>query len=202
MTTSSAQRPRTRRASHHRRAGAWPVEQAVDRLVLAFDERHRRRISLPLASGSELLLDLPRAVAMAQGDGLLCDDGAWVAVEAAPEPLYAVTTPDAHLLLRLAWHLGNRHTPAEVQPGRLLIRPDPVLAAMLRGLGGAVEEVSEPFQPEGGAYGEGGHGHVHDEDHHHGDSHHHGHDRPHDHGHERSQGHSHPHGHGHRHHDR
>ncbi len=171
-----------KRASHHHRAGTWPAETAADSLVLAFDDRHRRRIVLPLASGSELLLDLPRAVAMAHGDGLLCDDGSWIAVAAAPEPLYAITTPDAHLLLRLAWHLGNRHTPAEVQPGRLLIRPDPVLAEMLRGLGGVVEEVSEPFQPEGGAYGEGGHGHVHDHDHDHDLSHGHRHGHSHGHG--------------------
>ena len=125
-----------RRASHHHRAGTWPEAEAADRLVLAFDERHRRRIMLPLASGAEVLLDLPRAVAMAGGDGLLCDDGSWIGVEAAAEPLYAVTAPTPHLLLQLAWHLGNRHTPAEVQEGRLLIRPDTVLADMLRGLGG------------------------------------------------------------------
>lgn len=176
-----------RRASHHHRAGTWPAESAADRLVLAFDERHRRRIVLPLASGADLLLDLPRAVAMAHGDGLLCDDGAWIAVEAAPEPLYAVTAPDAHRLLRLAWHLGNRHTPAAVEAGRLLIRPDPVLAEMLRGLGGKVEQVCEPFQPEGGAYGDGGHGHVHD--------HEHGHEHDHSHFHSHSHSHSHHHDH-------
>ena len=165
-----------RRASHHHRAGSWPEAQAADSLVLAFDDRHRRRIVLPLASGAEMLLHLPRAVAMAHGDGLLCDDGTWVKVEAAPEPLYAISASTSHLLLQLAWHLGNRHTPAEVQDGRLLIRPDPVLAEMLHGLGGTVAEVSEPFQPEGGAYGDGGHGHVHDEHHEHDHSHGHHHD--------------------------
>ncbi len=160
-----------RRASHHHRAGTWPEAEAADRLVLAFDERHRRRIMLPLASGAEVLLDLPRAVAMAGGDGLLCDDGSWIGVEAAAEPLYAVTAPTPHLLLQLAWHLGNRHTPAEVQEGRLLIRPDTVLADMLRGLGGEVVEVMEPFQPEGGAYGDGGHGHVHSHEGSHGHDH-------------------------------
>jgi urease accessory protein len=178
-----------KRAHHHHRAGTWPETESTDRLVLAFDERHRRRIVLVLASGAELLLDLPRAVAMADGDGLLCDDDSWVRVEAAPEPLYAVSAADAHLLLRLAWHLGNRHTPAEVQPGRLLIRPDPVLADMLRGLGGTVEDVTEPFQPEGGAYGEGGHGHVHDHDHEH--------DHADGHGHHHSHGHHHVHHHDH-----
>jgi urease accessory protein len=177
-----------KRAHHHHREGTWPEAESTDRLILAFDERHRRRIVLTLASGEEILLDLPRAVAMAHGDGLQCEDGSWVRVEAAPEPLYAITAPGPHLLLRLAWHLGNRHTPAEVQPGRLLIRPDPVLADMLRGLGGEVAEVTEPFQPEGGAYGEGGHGHVHDHGHDHnheqGHSHHHSHGQSHSHSHD------------------
>ena len=144
-----------RRASHHHRTGCWPEAQAADTLILAFDDRHRRRIVLPLASGAEMLLDLPRAVAMAHGDGLLCDDGVWIKVEAAPEPLYAISAPTSHLLLQLAWHLGNRHTPAEVQDGRLLIRPDPVLAEMLRGLGGEVgllhlRRVDERGAPEPG----------------------------------------------------
>lgn len=182
-----------RRAHHHRRAGSWPEAEAADRLVLAFDERHRRRIVLPLASGAEMLLDLPRAVAMADGDGLLCDDGSWIRVEAAAEPLLAISAADPHLLLRLAWHLGNRHTPAEVQPGRLLIRPDPVLADMLRGLGGEVAEVVEPFQPEGGAYGEGGHGHVHDHEHEGGHGHGHGHHHHHEHHHSHGHGHKHDH---------
>ena len=87
----------------------------------------------------------------------------------------AVTAPSPFLLLRLAWHLGNRHTPAEVQPDRLLIRPDPVLADMIRGQGGAVSDVFEPFQPEGGAYAGSGHGHAHAHDNEHGHRHPHGH---------------------------
>ena len=172
-----------RRAITHFPAGLWPTDQATDSLVLAFDDRHRRRITLQTASGNSLLLDLPRAVAMAGGDGLQCNDGTWIAVQAAPEELMAVTAPSPFLLLRLAWHLGNRHTPAEVQPDRLLIRPDPVLADMIRGQGGAVSDVFEPFQPEGGAYAGGGHGHAHAHDNEHGHRHPHGHGHGHDHDH-------------------
>ena len=179
------------RAQHHHRAGTWPADEATDRLVLTFDERHRRRIVFKLASGADMLLDLPRAVAMAGGDGLQCEDGTWIAVQAAPEELMAVTASSPFLLLRLAWHLGNRHTPAEVQPDRLLIRPDPVLADMIRGQGGAVSDVFEPFQPEGGAYAGGGHGHAHTHDH--------AHDRDHAHDHEHGHHHQHGHGHGHDH---
>ena len=166
------------RATTHQAKGSWPSDQATDSLHLAFDDRHRRRIMLTTSGGLSVLLDLPRAVAMAGGDGLQCEDGTWIAVQAAPEPLYEITAGSPFLLLRLAWHLGNRHTPAEVQPDRLLIRPDPVLADMLRGLGGNVAERFEPFQPEGGAYADGGHSHAHGHphDHPHGPGHSHDHD--------------------------
>ena len=163
-----------RATSHHPKA-SWPADDARESLYLAFDDRHRRRIVLTAASGTSVMLDLARAVAMAGGDGLQCEDGSWIAVHAAPEALYEVTAGSPFLLLRLAWHLGNRHTPAEVQPGRLLIRPDPVLADMLRGLGAEVAERFEPFQPEGGAYAGGGHDHGHSHDHSHGHSHDHDH---------------------------
>ncbi len=111
--------------------------------------------------GLAFLLDLPKAVALRGGDGLLLGDGRIVEVRAAREPLLAITAGDPHHLLRLAWHLGNRHLSAQIEPERILIRPDHVIAEMLRGLGGGVAEVSEPFDPEGGAYS----GHDHDDEH-------------------------------------
>jgi urease accessory protein len=64
--------------------------------------------------------------------------------------------------VRLAWHIGNRHTPCQIEAHRLVIRADHVLADMLRGLGAEVTEATEAFTPEGGAYGLGrtmGHAH-------------------------------------------
>ena len=133
-------------------AGAWPADEAADRVTLPYDLRHRRRIRLTTDGGAALLLDLDRAAVLAEGDGLHLGGGGWVAVHAAVEPLLAVRGADARHLARLAWHLGNRHVPCEVQGDRLLIRPDPVLAAMLQGQGAEVVEISAPFQPERGAY--------------------------------------------------
>ena len=166
------------RAIQHAARGAWPEEGALGVVSLDFDDRHRRRIRLETEDGEAVLLDLPRAVAMADGDGVGTADGQWVRIQAKPEPLLAITAANPLALLKLAWHLGNRHTPAAVEAGRILIRPDHVLAAMVEGLGGSVAETVEPFQPEGGAYGDGhghghSHGHDHDHDHHH--DHHHGH---------------------------
>ena len=128
-------------------------------------------------NGLAFLLDLAEAEALADGDGLVLDDGRLVAVTAA-EPLAEVTCDDTGHLVRVAWHLGNRHLPTELLGDRLRIRRDHVIEDMLVKLGATVSHVSAPFNPEGGAYGHGrthGHDHGDDHDHHHGHgSHSHG----------------------------
>ncbi len=140
------------RAIAHFHGSHWPSELAEDGVTLAFDDRHRRRIRLHTDKGEEILLDLPKAIAMAHGDGLRISDGRWLAVRAAPEALLEIRCPTPLALLRMAWHLGNRHLPTDVTAERLRIRPDHVIEAMVRGMGAKVVEVIEPFQPEGGAY--------------------------------------------------
>ena len=151
------------RATLHASANAWSGP-AADHVVLDFDGRHRRRMRLATQTGETILLDLPKAVAMADGDGLRLEDGRWIAVAAADEPLMEVTAQSRLDLLRIAWHVGNRHLPtdiAETEEGtlRLRLRPDHVIEEMIAGLGGRVRHVQAPFQPEGGAYG--GHHHHH-----------------------------------------
>jgi urease accessory protein len=155
-------------ASIHRPAGHWPNEKAIGTLTLDFEARHRRRIRLTADYGEDVLLDLPKTVAMADGDGLQLDDGSWISVRAAAEPLVEVRHADRHQLVRLAWHLGNRHLPTEIREDSLLIRPDHVIEDMLRGFGAELLKIEAPFQPEGGAYGSSQHGH-----HHHGEGGHH-----------------------------
>ena len=101
---------------------------------------------------------------MAEGDGLQAEDGTLVSDQRQARTPIGSDRHDRLALMRLAWHLGNRHTPAEVQADRILIRHDHVLAAMVEGLGGEARSVEEPFQPEGGAYGDHGHAHAHDHD--------------------------------------
>ena len=128
-------------------------------MCLAFDDRHRRRLRLETSEGEAFLLDLPKATAMAEGDGLYCADGTWIGVAARPELVLLITAATPDLLARLAWHLGNRHTPAEIRADSILIRPDHVLTSMLRRLGATVLETVAPFQPEGGAYAFQNHDH-------------------------------------------
>ena len=125
---------------------------AADSLTLGYEDRHRRRIRLTTDAGADVLLDLPKAVPMADGDGLALADGGWLVVRAAPEPLIEITCATPQELARIAWHLGNRHLPAEVGAASIRIRPDHVIAGMLNGLGAATREIDAPFQPEGGAY--------------------------------------------------
>src|ERR1700740_797883 len=100
-------------ASIHRPAGHWPKEQSSGALTLDFDARHCRRIRLTADQGEDVLLNLPKAVAMVDGDGLQLEDGRWLKVQAAAEHMVEVRHQDPHQLVRLAWHLGNRHVPTE-----------------------------------------------------------------------------------------
>lgn len=131
-----------------------------DVVVLRNDERLLRRRRLVTAHDEGFLVDLPTASGLDQGDAFELEDGRLIEVIAAEEPLLEVRGPD---LPRLAWHLGNRHAPCQIEADRLLIQRDHVLQDMLRRLGAEVREASEPFLPEGGAYGHGrtmGHDHF------------------------------------------
>src|SRR5581483_11660782 len=110
--------------------GTWPAHGAVDRIVLSYDERHRRRLRYIAAGGTTFLLDLPRAAVLRAGDGLRLEDGRIILVEASPEPLIEVTAPDTASLVRFAWHIGNRHLPAQLESQRILIREDAVIENM------------------------------------------------------------------------
>jgi urease accessory protein len=142
----------------------------IDTITLDRQSRYRRRLVLKTDAGRELMLDLAEATYLADGDGLLVQDGGVVLVKAAVEDLMEIHAADALALARIAWHLGNRHTPAQIMPGAILIQPDHVLAEMVEGLGAHVHRVKKPFEPEGGAYG--GQGPLHASHHHH--HHHHG----------------------------
>lgn len=151
----------------------------TETLTLPYTARYLRRRALTTDTGQRLILDLPEARLLADGEEVEAVDGTRVTIRAAAEDLLEVT---GSALPRIAWHIGNRHTPCQVEETRLLIQSDPVLKGMLEKLGATVRAVSEPFQPEGGAYGHGRtHGHSHSHDPHadpnaHLHDHHHSHD--------------------------
>ena len=144
-----------------RHSVATPV---VDTITLPYEQRHRRRIVLASDSGIDFLLDLAETTLLKNGDVLVLEDGRAIDIRAAAEPLLEVRGKDAAHLLKLAWHLGNRHLEAQIDKDRILIRRDHVIADMLERLGAAIREVEVPFNPEGGAYG--GHRHSHGSHHH------------------------------------
>ena len=147
--------------------GTWPA-RAADHVSLDYDRRHRRRIAMTGAHGLAFLLDLGEAVPLRGGDGLQLEDGRIVEVVAAPEPLAEITVGGAPELLRIAWHLGNRHLPCQLLGDRIRIRRDHVIEEMVAHLGAEVVPLDAPFDPEGGAYHSAdthaqGHRHHHDE---------------------------------------
>jgi urease accessory protein len=183
------------RATQVRGQHRWDQPPA-DTIVLDFDDRHRRRMAMTGTRGLEFLLDLENAVALRGGDALVLEDGRLVEVVAAPEPLVEIRGSDPQHLVRVAWHLGNRHLPTQITGRGLRIRRDHVIEAMVKGLGARLIEIEAPFDPEGGAYA--GEGHAHGEAHDHASHGHSSHDHAdHHHGH----GHDHAHDHGHHHHD-
>jgi urease accessory protein len=143
--------------------------------TLTLDERRRSRLRLTLDDGREAALLLPRGSALRDGDLLRADEGDVVVVRAAAESLSVARTPDAHTLLRGAYHLGNRHVPVQIGDGWLAYEHDHVLDDMVRGLGLTVEAQRAPFEPEGGAFRHEGNGHGHGHGHSHGESDHHHH---------------------------
>ena len=128
-----------RRACEIRTAGSWNAATAIDRVVLDANERHRRRIALTGERGTAFLLDLPQATALKDGDGLVLEDGSIVCVAGRPEPLIEIEAQSPLELVRLAWHLGNRHTQVEIVGGKLRMCRDHVLENMVAGLGGKLE---------------------------------------------------------------
>ena len=152
-----------RRAMQIVSAGQWPQDKAFASVTLDFDGRHRRRIRLDLDEGQgAVMLDLPNAVRMQDGDGLFLEDGRYVLVRAAREEVMDITATSQHDAIRIAWHLGNRHLPVQVlENGALRLRYDHVIEHMVEGLGGRVLRTAQIFSPEPGAYEEGGAGHAH-----------------------------------------
>lgn len=150
-----------RRAIEAVPSGAWPETETVGTVTLDYDARHRRRIRMMSDDHQPVLLDLEQAVALRAGDGLRIEDGGWIAVRAADEDLVEIRAADERSLHRIAWHLGNRHCPAEIHGDRIFMRRDHVIEAMLDGLGARLTPVRRPFDPEGGAYAAhvGGHDH-------------------------------------------
>ncbi len=172
---------------------------------LDWDVRQKSRFDATDSQGRQLGIFLPRGTVVRGGDVLVAEDGSFVKVVAAPQPVLVITPCSEHGspfdLVRAAYHLGNRHVPIELKPDHLKIEPDHVLADMLRAMHLIVNEAAQAFEPESGAYGDGGgaahghghsHGHAHDKHDHH--DHGHSHDHAHDHGHENGHENGHVHG--------
>lgn len=168
---------------------------------LDWDVRQKSRFDCTDSAGRQLGVFLPRGTTVRGGDVLVAEDGSLVRIIAAPQTVLRITHCTAHGtpydLIRAAYHLGNRHVQIELKPDHLKIEPDHVLGDMLRAMHLIVNTVSEPFEPEAGAYAQGGHGHGHA--HSHADAHAHeetsapthGHDHSHSHDNDSHHKHSH-----------
>lgn len=165
------------RVANIKPAGHW-TGPVADTITLDREDRHRRRAVLTASGGLAFLLDEAHAVHLHHGDGLVLEDGRIVEVFAEPEELVEIEAENAAHLVKIAWHLGNRHLPTQLMGETLRIRRDHVIEDMVQKLGGKLTALSAPFDPEGGAYGHGQthgheHGHSHEHGHHHRPAHSH-----------------------------
>jgi urease accessory protein len=140
-------------------------------VTLDWDTRQKSRFDFTDSTGRHVGVFLVRGAVVRGGDVLVAEDGSFIRVIAAEQPVLVITACKDHGspfdLTRAAYHLGNRHVPIELKPDHLKIEPDHVLADMLRAMHLIVQAVEEAFEPEGGAYGagQGAHGHAHGHDH-------------------------------------
>lgn len=134
----------------------------ADTVTLDYEDRHRRRLAIACDNGTKFLLDLADVPSLRDGDAVLISDGRAIGIRAAPEALMEIHAANPTALVRIAWHIGNRHLAAEIGEASLIIRADHVIEQMVIGLGGHVHHITAAFNPERGAYsGGGGHGHHH-----------------------------------------
>ena len=145
--------------TEHFPASVHPGREPYAELELPFEQRQKSRQLVTLASGEIAALALERGTVLRDGDCVSSEDGKLIKIRAAPEQLYRITCATPHELCRAAYHLGNRHVGMELRDGGIFIARDRVLLTMLTLLGLLVEEITAPFEPEGGAYGHGGHHH-------------------------------------------
>ncbi|TQI76319.1 urease accessory protein [Bosea sp. AK1] len=190
------------RATSVLRKAAVKAERVVDTLALGHRDRTINGVSVRATGGLELAISLDKAATLNDGDALKLEDGTLVQIKAAPESLLEIRAENPLRLVRLAWHLGGHHVPAEMAADALYIPNDAALGELVRGQGCSMTVVERPFQPEAEvhhhAHGDDcGCGHDH-HDHHHGHDHGHGHHHDH-HGHDHAHGHKHEHGHEHQH---
>jgi urease accessory protein len=178
------------------RKPAVKADRVADTVTLDHEGRNRRRVALRGDGGLDFLLDLDRATALNDGDAVRLEDGRLIQVRAAPQRLLEVRAENPLRLLRVAYHVGNRHAPAEITADAVYVEEDHVLAEMVRGQGCTATAVMRPFQPERGAYE---HECGHDHDHHH-EHHRHDHGQAHAHAHAEAHAHAHSHAHDHDHH--
>lgn len=156
------------------------IRPVADTVILDYAQRSTPKVSVTSVKGSTIEIDLREPARLRTDDLLVLDDGHWVEVVAAPEPLIEVRAADVAALARLAWHLGDRHVSVQLLPNRIRCRRDAAIEALLASLGAKVATIEAPFEPEGGAY-EGSH--ARDRGHHHGHDHDHEHDHDHSHHH-------------------
>ena len=123
-----------------------------DALVLTAEERRWGRRRVTTRAGRPLALALPTGSMLTPGEILHVGPGWYVVIEAAPEPVLAVTPRSREEAIRVAFEVGNRHFTLATDGDRLLVPDDPAMDQLLTRLGIAFDRVQCVFVPVGAAH--------------------------------------------------
>ena len=137
------------------KAGRISKEKCQDIIILDYDNRNKRRSVMKTENNQKIILDLKNLKVIDDQSVFVLDDDSYVFVKSKPEKLLQITANNSKKLNQIIWHIGNRHTAAEIENKIFYISYDYVLEDMIIKLGGKVESVKRPFNPEKGAYNKG-----------------------------------------------
>ena len=126
-----------------------------DALVLTAEERRWGRRRVTTEKGRVLALALPTGSVLVPGAILHVARDFYVVIEAASEPVLAVTPRSHEEALRVAFEVGNRHFTLAVDGERLLVPDDPAMEQLL-------ERLEVPWRREHAIFAPLGTGHRHE----------------------------------------
>lgn len=121
-------------------------------ITLPYETRQKSRFKAQTDNGQEVSVILPRGTQLKHGDLLESENGDVAKVIAALEEVSIVQADDQYLLMRVCYHLGNRHVPLQIESNKVCYQKDHVLDDMVKGLGITPMSDVVAFEPESGAY--------------------------------------------------
>lgn len=106
-------------------------EREVQRVEIRSDDLAKRVLRLQTSAG-EIGLRFVDERRLRDGDVIYADDALIVVVRVAQDDVLVIRPRDLGQALEIGHALGNRHLPAQVEGGAMVVRYDPLVEELLR----------------------------------------------------------------------